>query len=61
MPKYYARICWNTRGWVAPSGDAKNLETGTYAAKDKFGHEEWLFNFMWLLDGYHYAFPPRGQ
>ena len=56
MLKYYARICWNTKGWVAPSGDAKGLETGTYSAVDGFGHEEWLFNFMWLFDGYHYAF-----
>jgi hypothetical protein len=56
MPSYYARVCWNSRGWVVPSGDAKNLETGTYAATDGFGHEEWLFNFAWLLDGYHYAF-----
>lgn len=56
MMKYYARICWNTRGWIAPSGDAKNLERGTYATRNGFGHEEWLFNFTWLLDGYHYAF-----
>ncbi len=56
MDRYYARICWNTHGWRSPSGDAALLEVGTYAAKDRFGHEEWLFNFMWTFDGYHYAF-----
>jgi hypothetical protein len=54
--KYFARICWNSNGWVFPSGEAKQLEQGTYVTKAGFGHEEWLFNFAWLVDGYHYAF-----
>ncbi len=56
MDRFYARVCWNTNGWRRPSGDAALLEHDTYAAKDRFGHEEWLFNFMWTFDGYHYAF-----
>ena len=23
---------------------------------ERFGHEEWLFNFAWVIDGFHYAF-----
>lgn len=56
MKRYSARICWNENGWVFPSGHAKELEKGTYVAESGFGHEEWLFNFAWLIDGYHYAF-----
>ena len=54
--QYYARICWNTKGWRFPSGDTARLKENSNAAKDRFGHEEWLFNFMWMLEGYHYAF-----
>jgi hypothetical protein len=25
-------------------------------AQSRFGGEEWLFNFAWLIDGFHYAF-----
>ncbi len=55
MEQYYARICWNSKGWRFPSGDAAELENNTYAAKNRFGYEEWLFNFMWIFEGYHYA------
>ena len=56
VEQYYARICWNSNGWRSPSGEVANLEHQTYAAKNRFGHEEWLFNFMWIFGGYHYAF-----
>jgi len=56
FPQYFARICWNSKNWVFPSGEAKELETGSYVTKAGFGHEEWLFNFAWLINGYHYAF-----
>ena len=50
---YYCRICWNTRNWRMPSGEAKHLEMGdSYVLEHGFGHEEWLFNFDWLLSGY---------
>jgi len=56
MDKYYARICWNTQGWKYPTGEAALLEKGSYVSKHGFGHEEWLFNFAWLIDDYHCAF-----
>ncbi|MDE0392216.1 MAG: hypothetical protein OXI57_09125 [Rhodospirillales bacterium] len=57
MNNKYARICWNTLGWRMPSGDARRIETGqSYTVTHGFGHEEWLFNFEWLIDGYRYGF-----
>jgi len=54
---YLARLCWNTHGWVSPSGDAAKTESrNTYATTMGFGHEEWLFNFNWLMDGWKYSF-----
>lgn len=48
----YCRICWNTKNWRRPTGEAAKLETGkSYVAVNGFGHEEWLFNFSWLLSG----------
>ncbi len=54
--RYTARICWNSKGWRFPTGEAAHLETGSYVTNMGFGHEEWLFNFAWLIDGMHYAF-----
>lgn len=54
MPAYYARVCWNEDGWRFPSGRTRH-EAG-YAGKNGFGHEEWLFNFAWILDDFHYSF-----
>jgi hypothetical protein len=49
----YCRICWNTLNWRLPSHDAKSLEwPDSYVADHGFGHEEWLFNFEWLLSGF---------
>ncbi|WP_223749135.1 hypothetical protein [Myxococcus sp. XM-1-1-1] len=56
LPTYLARLCWNSAGWVHPTGEAKTLETNTYATEYSFGHEEWLFNLAWVLDGFHYAY-----
>jgi hypothetical protein len=50
------RICWNTDHWRRPSGKAASLETGSYVSEHGFGHEEWLFNYEWMIDGYRYAF-----
>ena len=49
MDRYVARICWNSKSWVRPTGEAALAESGTYAATMGFGHEEWLFNFEWIL------------
>lgn len=51
----YSRICWNTKHWHEPTGEAFELEKGgSYVSLNGFGHEEWLFNFAWLQPG------PRG-
>jgi len=37
-----------------PAGIARYLEIGdSYVADHGFGHEEWLFNFEWLLCGFN--------
>lgn len=56
MKTYCARICWNSQGWTFPTGEAKTLEKGSYVTRAGFGHEEWLFNFAWLIGDHHYAF-----
>ncbi len=56
MKNKFARICWNTEGWRVPTGDARAIETGdTYVATHGFGHEEWLFNFEWIIKGHRYG------
>ncbi len=57
MQNKYCRICWNTNGWQRPSKDAALIETGnSYVAQNLFGHEEWLFNFEWVIGGFRYGF-----
>lgn len=56
MHDKFSRICWNTAGWKKPTGDAAKVETTSYVAAHHFGHEEWLFNSEWLIDGYRYGF-----
>jgi hypothetical protein len=53
MSTYYCRVCWNDQGWRFPSGQKRDAG---YAGEKRFGHEEWLFNLPWTIDGYHYAF-----
>jgi hypothetical protein len=55
---YYARLCWNDAGWTHPSGSASSAEQAndTYATRHGYGHEEWLFNFQWMVDGWKYGF-----
>jgi len=49
----YCRICWNTKNWKQPTGEAAALEKEpSYVAENGFGHEEWLFNFEWLITGF---------
>jgi hypothetical protein len=51
-----ARVCWNNRGWVMPSGhEGKSSTEGAYENQAGFGHEEWLANSMFDLDGYRYT------
>ena len=52
----FSKICWNYNGWCKPSGlVGKSPDKKSYERKNKFGHEEWLFDFDKLIDGYHYA------
>lgn len=52
-----ARICWNTNGWVSPSGrDGKVLSSGNYENDKGFGHEEWLLDRSKIYKGYHYGY-----
>src|SRR3989442_16034085 len=53
---YAARICWNSKGWVAPTGEAARVEKDTYTTRYGFGHGGWLFKYDWLLDGWKYGF-----
>jgi hypothetical protein len=55
------RICWNTRDWRQPTGEAAKLEKGgttrTYVQTQGYGLEEWIFNFSWLhRDGNKYGY-----
>ncbi|MBF9194446.1 hypothetical protein [Microvirga terrestris] len=43
------RICWNTKHWREPTGEAAKLEAeDSFVSRNRFGHEEWLFNFSWI-------------
>lgn len=50
-----ARLCWNSKCWCKPTGEAAELETGTWAAQYGLGHEEWLFRNDWIIDGWKYG------
>lgn len=55
--KRIARLSWNDKGWVEPSGRVgKSPDINSYEYINGFGHEEWLFDFSKLIDGYHYSF-----
>jgi hypothetical protein len=56
MDQYLARLCWNSEGWISPTGESPTIEHGTYVTQNGYGHEEWIFNFQWVLDGWKYAF-----
>jgi len=52
----FTRICFNTEGWVKPSGvKGKSKSDKSYEYQTGFGHEEWLFDFAKVIDGYHYS------
>lgn len=52
---FATRLCWNSKCWSVPTGEAHRIESGTYPAKRGFGHEEWLFHPGWVIDGWCYA------
>ncbi|MDQ7818183.1 MAG: hypothetical protein RDU14_14245 [Melioribacteraceae bacterium] len=51
-----ARICWNTNGWIKPSGKDGKSKSESHENTYGYGHEEWLFDFNKIIDGYHYGF-----
>ncbi len=55
MEDKFCRICWNIAGWQSPTGTATD-SPNSYYGTHRFGHEEWLFNNDWLIDGYRYGF-----
>ena len=53
MHWYVTRLCWNTKRWQCPSGDAD--ETNSFREEHGFGFEEWLFAPL-LYEGWCYGF-----
>ena len=52
-----SKICWNSNGWKKPSGiEGKSRDSDSHECEYGYGHEEWLFDFDKLIDGYHYSF-----
>lgn len=57
MEERIARICWNEYDWKKPSGPVgKSKDEKSFEVNPGFGHEEWIFDFDTLIDGYKYAF-----
>lgn len=55
--RLFARITYNSEGWLRPTGSAeKNEARGSYSTENGFGHEEWLFRPDWPIGGWRYAF-----
>src|SRR5687768_236316 len=58
MPILFAKIVSNTNNWILPSGNKRKLNAdhkAPYEIRYGFGHEEWLFNDRYLIDGYQYG------
>ncbi|MCB2199046.1 hypothetical protein KQI63_06545 [bacterium] len=56
MKEFYTRICNNSQGWQQPTGlDEKQESKESYTSKHGFGHEEWLFNPKFQIDGFQYG------
>ena len=51
----YARVTWNTNGWKYPSGINGKSKSSSHENEFGYGHEEWLFDFDKLIDGYKYG------
>lgn len=57
MEEKIARICWNILGWKRPSGKSgKSKDTTSFEVNPGFGHEEWMFDFEKIVDGFKYSF-----
>lgn len=57
IPKYVARLSYNSQRWWRPTHASEVKEAGdSYRSRFGFGHEDWLFRNDWLLDGWRYGF-----
>lgn len=57
IEKRVARICWNDKSWIEPSGNSgKSNDKKSHEYRFGYGHEEWLFDTSKIIEGYHYAF-----
>lgn len=59
--KRIMRLTWNSNHWETPSGHAwdskdQGKTTVAYEKQYGFGHEEWLFNERFRIDGYQYGY-----
>ena len=50
------RIVWNIYNWTKPSGPEGKSSGDNYEGRNKFGHEEWLFDDKMVIDGFKYGF-----
>ena len=51
-----ARMCWNSLGWVKPSGRKGKSTSKSHEKIYGYGHEEWNFDSEKVIDGYKYGF-----
>lgn len=59
--KRIMRLTWNSNNWEYPCGHSwreKNQENSNIAYENQYGygHEEWLFNERFRIDGYQYGY-----
>lgn len=51
------RICWNSNGWIKPSGcEDKSKDKKSFEMNPGYGHEEWIFDLTKTISGFKYAF-----
>lgn len=57
MEERISRICWNSKGWVKPSGPkGKSRDKKSHENRFGYGHEEWLADTGKTIKSYHYGF-----
>jgi hypothetical protein len=59
--KRIMRLSWNTNNWEIPSGHSWKVSNQgksqiAYENQYGYGHEEWLFNERFRIDGYQYGY-----
>lgn len=52
----YTRVSYNNQDWINPSGSEGKSKSNTTFESSGFGMEEWLFNDLFLKEGYHYGY-----